>query len=54
MKTKIETGGVKVMTCTCAHAYQDAKYGKHLRVHNRIVKPSPGWRCTVCKTTRNA
>ena len=40
--------------CTCKSEYQDEKYGKGIRVHNktgisgvRSVGQS-GWRCTVC------
>jgi hypothetical protein len=35
---------------TCTSAYQDAKYGLNMRVHNRQVKDRKevGSRCTVC------
>jgi len=36
----------KVIKCTCRHEFQDTKYGKGKRVHNKTKK---GWRCTVCK-----
>lgn len=45
-----------IQACTCAHAYQDKKYGKGNRVHNKTVKhPSSqgGWRCSVCKATKS-
>jgi hypothetical protein len=36
----------------CESKYQDDKYGKGVRVANRIAKPSAHgnaeWRCTVC------
>ncbi len=31
--------------CKCVHPYQDKKYGKKIRIHNKTTK---GWRCTVC------
>jgi hypothetical protein len=42
---------VKLIFCHCKHEYQDKKYGRGLRVHNRAVKKGT-WRCTVCKTER--
>ena len=38
---------VVMLRCTCKHEYQDRKYGKGVRVHNRgqnLDKAS----CTVC------
>lgn len=35
----------KILTCSCKHPYQDAKYGENRRVMNAINK---GYRCTVC------
>lgn len=48
--------GTKIIRCTCYHPFQDEKYGKGLRVHNRRKKDGKegGWRCTVCGTTRQA
>ena len=37
-----------IKTCSCKSEYQDKKYGKNQRVHNRYIKDSGGWRCTVC------
>lgn len=36
--------------CKCDHPYQDAKYGKGKRLHNRVDKSAnpTKWRCTVC------
>jgi len=34
-----------IKKCYCEHAYQDAKYGKGMRVCNKRVN---GYRCTVC------
>lgn len=51
---------VKILACTCKHEFQDAKYGKGMRVHNSAKKLSTnatktnGFRCSVCagaKTT---
>lgn len=40
----------KILKCTCNHKFQDKKYGKKKRVHNRIKVNTavPGYRCTVC------
>lgn len=44
-----DKNSTKLLPCNCTHAYQDAKYGQGLRVHNAYLKPSPGgFRCTVC------
>lgn len=46
--------GTKILTCTCEHKFQDGKYGKYRRVHNR-VNPSSNveeYRCTVCGKER--
>ena len=34
--------------------YQDEKYGKNMRVHNRCGKEKGkmGWRCTVCENVK--
>lgn len=41
---------IKVMECTCAHEYQDKKYGKNKRVFNACGRDQkrPDWKCTVC------
>lgn len=39
----------------CHHEYQDAKYGKKIRVHNPTMKKDGGetvYRCTVCGEIR--
>lgn len=36
----------EIKKCSCEHGYQDQKYGKGQRVHNKTTK---GWRCSVCK-----
>ena len=41
----------RVMFCGCQHEYQDERYGKHKRLHNRATRNPDnmgGWRCTVC------
>ena len=46
-----EVGATKVLPCTCAHAYQDRKYGQGRRVHNIGGGGGAGakkYRCTVC------
>jgi len=37
---------ISVMKCTCKSAYQDEKYGKDYRLHNK--KKDGKWRCAVC------
>ena len=40
-----------ILPCKCAHAYQDARYGAGLRVHNharKVHSGAGGWRCSVC------
>lgn len=38
--------GVKVLPCTCSHEFQDATYGKGMRLHN-VNKDGKAF-CTVC------
>lgn len=42
----------KVLLCGCASAFQDSRYGKGMRVHNRTKQNKKEiermWRCTVC------
>jgi len=41
----------KIKRCTCVNSYQDKRYGKHRRVHNKATggtKRPEGWVCTVC------
>lgn len=48
---------VAVKRCSCPHGYQDKRYGKKMRLHNRTkqsdAKGLRGWRCTVCKTVKD-
>ena len=41
--------------CTCASTFQDATYGRGMRVHNRAPKKntSGGYVCTVCKRIKS-
>lgn len=46
-----------IIKCTCKHEFQDARYGKGIRVHNKIKSKSSGmeeFRCTVCGTVRGS
>jgi len=46
---KEKESGIKIDNCTCAHDYQDAKYGKGKRVWNKSGSvTATKWRCTVC------
>ena len=51
-----EVTSIAIKKCRCANAYQDRKYGKDLRVHNRTKQNddenNKGWRCTVCKDVK--
>lgn len=42
----------KKMKCRCKNAYQDKKYGRGVRVFNKLGKGGVGslsmYRCTVC------
>lgn len=44
------TATTRIIKCTCEHEYQDERYGKKMRLHNKIGKGTciEGWRCTVC------
>jgi len=46
---------VTIEKCTCSHEYQDKKYGKGMRVHNKAPKvdKDKGRRCTVCGVSKN-
>ena len=37
-----------IKTCNCKNDYQDKKYGKNQRIHNKFIKDGGGYRCTVC------
>jgi hypothetical protein len=38
----------EIKPCSCKNEYQDAHYGKGMRVHNPPAKPENPMRCTVC------
>lgn len=44
-----------ILQCTCVHAYQDATYGRGLRVYNPRYEANSaklkGYRCSVCSHT---
>lgn len=44
-----------IKRCTCKSEYQDVRYGKNQRVHNRTQVGRSAlskWRCTVCEKER--
>ena len=49
---------IKRCAAKCDSVYQDAMYGKQMRIHNRTKqkedKCHQGWRCTVCETIRTS
>jgi hypothetical protein len=43
--------GTAIRKCTCAHEFQDKRYGPGMRLHNECKKGDEkgrGYRCTVC------
>jgi hypothetical protein len=36
-----------IKKCKCNHDYQDKRYGKKMRVHNK--KADGGFVCTICR-----
>lgn len=42
----------KILQCKCEHPWQNKRYGKGMRVMNRMAADK-GYRCTVCGTTRS-
>ena len=47
----------KVIACSCSSSFQDERYGKDQRVHNRCkdgkAGNTPDWRCTVCSSRKS-
>lgn len=43
----------KILKCTCKHEFQDATYGKEMRVHN-LNKDAVKGKCSVCNNIRDA
>ena len=41
---------MSIKKCNCKHEYQDSKYGKQKRVHNKTSNDK--FRCTVCGEER--
>lgn len=44
--------GMKIISCTCKHDYQDRTYGQGKRVAN--IMKNNGLRCTVCNRETSA
>lgn len=43
----------KILPCSCEHEFQDKRYGKKKRLHNKangnsVAGNSDAWTCTVC------
>lgn len=45
---------MKILKCSCAHEFQDERYGVGFRAMNKCSPKSaaPLYRCTVCKAER--
>lgn len=47
----------KILKCSCAHTYQDEKYGAYNRVHTPMQKAERAehrkYRCTVCEKVKD-
>lgn len=44
-----------VMPCTCPSTFQDQRYGRDKRLHNKRLSNKtnvPEYRCTICGTSR--
>ena len=41
----------RILRCNCEHKFQDQRYGKGKRVHNKTK--DGGWRCTVCGNVKD-
>lgn len=56
-KTEHATTTTRIVSCSCAHEWQDKTYGKGKRVYNLIKSSGPGMpqrgRCTVCGNEKN-
>jgi hypothetical protein len=43
----------KILRCSCNSEFQDAKYGKDMRLHNVLTgKKDKQARCTVCSNVK--
>ena len=49
---EIEETNVALLQCTCKNEWQDKRYGKGVRLHNRMGKTDK-FRCTVCGFERS-
>lgn len=43
----------KISNCSCAHEFQDQKYGKGMRVFNALISKPGQVRCTVCGSQKS-
>ena len=37
------------LKCTCKNSFQDKRYGKNVRVMNKVEKQANAYRCTSCE-----
>jgi hypothetical protein len=44
-EVRTEYNSITEKRCSCVHPFQDKRYGKGIRVHNKTDK---AFRCTVC------
>jgi hypothetical protein len=52
----MESENCSIRRCSCKHEYQDKRYGKGRRVHNKVENESAHggkWRCTVCTNVKS-
>jgi hypothetical protein len=47
-QVEVKVRGTKRLQCSCYHPWQDKKYGKGIRLHNRSNRDSKRAYCTVC------
>lgn len=52
--TKAAAKGTIIARCECSNAFQDKRYGRGLRLHNRCTGDVEKSRCTVCGNTKGA
>lgn len=41
-----------ILKCNCKNKFQDEKYGKGMRVHNKMKEETKKYRCTVCSNEK--
>ena len=47
-EVEVKAKNTAIKRCTCYNLFQDERYGRGLRLHNRKAKSTTSWRCTVC------